>query len=82
MDFRYIKSFEYLTHLYFATLTKAVYNITVTKKMYNVCPVSTWTNRSHHSSGSCTGRITWSDTRERLTRFPLHRTWPGSSTSS
>jgi len=81
MDFKYIKSVEYLIHLYFVALNKAVYNVRVTAKMYNVSHLSTGISHSHHSSRPCTGRSTWSDTRERLTFVQLYWTWPGTSTS-
>jgi len=81
MDFKYIKSVEYLSYFYFVALNKTVHNVTVTMKMYNVSPVSTVTSHSHHYSRPCFGRSTWSDTRERLTCVQLYWTWPGTSTS-
>ena len=54
---KYIKSVEYLSHLYLAALNKAVYTVNVTVKKYNVSPVSIGTSHSHNSNRPCTDGV-------------------------
>jgi len=55
--------------------------VTGTVRTRSVSLISFGTSHSHHWSRPCTGRSTWSDTRERLTCVQLYWTWHGTSTS-